>query len=215
MTSLLLFSTTSLTFCTKVDHCDDFSHKRGFHLVALWDFKIGGNQCRHNLSLSQWASSPLAIGSVNNLTWCCSCWCSMHITMWVHTSFYTLWKRIESFNEYYLIFYWKLLLLLSEVNNATILLMVLLNSIDGKNRWSSYTATLLSLLLAIDRAYMACHYGLEPLVWSCVTGLWWHLWKTKPLDGTVTLLANNSLASAYAAPHKRWYVVVVLCNQQF
>ncbi len=79
------------------------------------------------------------------------CWCSMHTTMWVYTSFYTLWKRIESFNEYYLIFYWMMLLLLSEVNNTTILLMALLNAIDGKNRWSLYTARLLLLLLAIDK----------------------------------------------------------------
>ncbi len=55
------------TLGTRVDPCDDFDHKQGFHLVVLWDFKIGGNQCRHNLSLSQWVSSPLAIGSVNNL----------------------------------------------------------------------------------------------------------------------------------------------------
>ncbi len=44
-----------------------------------------------------------------------------------------------------------LLLLLSEVNNTTIFLMALLNVIDGKNRWSSYMVTLLSLLLAIDK----------------------------------------------------------------
>jgi hypothetical protein len=57
-----------LTFGTRVDHCDDFGHKRGFHLVALWAFKIGGNRCRHDLSLSQWVSSLLAIGSVSNLS---------------------------------------------------------------------------------------------------------------------------------------------------
>ena len=43
-----------------------------------------------------------------------------------------------------------LLLLLSAVNNTTIFLMALLYAINGKDRWSSYTATLLSLLLAID-----------------------------------------------------------------
>ncbi len=43
-----------LTFGTRDDHCDDFGHKRGFHLVVLWAFKIGGNQCWHDLSLSQW-----------------------------------------------------------------------------------------------------------------------------------------------------------------
>ncbi len=42
-------------------------------------------------------------------------------------------------------------------------------------------------------------YGLEPLRWSCITGLWWHMWRTKPLNGTVTLLANIRLASASAA----------------
>ncbi len=57
-----------LSFDTGVDCCDDFGHKRGCHLVALWAFKIGGNQCRHDLSLSQWVSLLLAIGSVNNLT---------------------------------------------------------------------------------------------------------------------------------------------------
>ncbi len=44
-----------------------------------------------------------------------------------------------------------LLLLLSEVNNTTILLMVLLNAIDRKNRWLLYMVTMLSLLLAIDK----------------------------------------------------------------
>ncbi len=140
-----------LTFGTRrVDCCDDFGHKHGFHLVTLWALKIGGNQCWYNLSLSQWVLLPLAIGSMSNLTLRCSCWCSVHTTMWVYTSFYTLWKGIESFNEYYLIFYLMLLLLFSEVNNTTIFLMALLNAIDGKNRWSLYTVTLLSLLLAID-----------------------------------------------------------------
>ena len=37
-------------FSTRVDCCDDLGHKHGFHLVALWAFKIGGNQCQHNLS---------------------------------------------------------------------------------------------------------------------------------------------------------------------
>ena len=72
-----------LTFGTGVDHCDDsVGHNCGCHLVALWAFKGGGNRCRYNLSLSQWVvSSPLAIGSVDNLTQRCSCWCSMHMTM--------------------------------------------------------------------------------------------------------------------------------------
>ncbi len=30
-------------------------------------------------------------------------------------------------------------------------------------------------------------------------GLWWHMWRTKPLNGTVTLLASIILASASAA----------------
>ncbi len=126
-----------LTFGTRVNSCDDFGHKRGFHLVALWAFKIGGNQCQHDLSLSQWVLSPLAIGSMSNLTRRRFCWCSMHTTMWIYTSFYTLWKRIESFNEYYLIFYWMLLLLLSKVNTTTIFLMASLNAINGKSRWLS------------------------------------------------------------------------------
>ena len=76
-------SPPKLTFGTRVDRCDDFvGHNRGFHLVALWAFKGGGNRCRYDLSLSQWVvSSPLAIGSVDNLTQRCSCWCSMHMMM--------------------------------------------------------------------------------------------------------------------------------------
>ncbi len=63
----------------------------------------------------------------------------------------------------YLIFYWMLLLLLSEVTNTTIFLMALLNAVDGKNRWSSYMATWLSLLPAIYKrpirlAVMAWHH---------------------------------------------------------
>ncbi len=100
--------------------------------------------------ISRWVSLHLVIGSMNNLTWRRSCWCSMHTTIWAYTSFYTLWKRIESFNEYYLIIYWMMLLLLLVVNNTTILLMALLNVIDGKNKWSLYAVTLLSLSLAID-----------------------------------------------------------------
>ena len=56
-----------------------------------------------------------------------------------------------------------LLLLLSEVNNATILLMVLLNAIDGKDRWLSYMATLLSLFLAIDKRPTQ----IVPMAWNC------------------------------------------------
>ncbi len=106
---------------------------------------------------------------------------------------YTLWKRIESFNEYYLIFYWMLLLLLSEVYNTTIFLMVSLNGIDGKNRWSSYTATLLSLILATNNRPI----WFVLMAWNCWCGLASR--KTKPLDGTVTSLASISLASASAA----------------
>ncbi len=58
---------------------------------------------------------------------------------------------IESFNEYYLILYWMLLLLLLKVNNTKIKLMALLNAIDRKNRWSLYMAMLLPLLLANDK----------------------------------------------------------------
>ncbi len=116
--------------------------------------------------------------------------------------FYTLWKRIESFNKYYLILYWMLLLLLSEVNNTTIFLMALLNVINRKNRWSFYMATLLSLLLAINKRPTG----------FVVVAQWW---KTKPLDGTVTMPASISLASASAAPCEQWYVVVVSCNWQF
>jgi hypothetical protein len=51
--SLLLFFPTKANFWYKDCCCDDFGHKRGFHLVALWAFKIGGNQFQQNLSLSQ------------------------------------------------------------------------------------------------------------------------------------------------------------------
>ena len=93
-----------LFFDTGVDRCDDsVGHNRGCHLVALWAFKGGGNRCWYHLSLSQWVVSlPLAVGSVDNLTQRCSCWCSMHMTMKVYT-FLMHYKRIESFNEYYLI----------------------------------------------------------------------------------------------------------------
>ncbi len=187
-----------LIFGTRVDHCDDFGHKRGFHLVALWAFKIGGNQWRQNLSLSQWGASLLAIGSVSNLTRHCSCWCSMHKTMWVYTSFYTIWKRIESFNECYLIFYQMLLLLLSEVNNTTIFLMASLNAINRKNRWLLYTAPLLSLLLAIDKRPTP----LVVMAWSHQHDLASCFFSSavvedKTLDGTGTMLASISLASAF------------------
>jgi hypothetical protein len=43
----------------------------------------------------------------------------------------------------------------------------------------------------------------------------WVFWETKPFEGSVTTLANSSLASAYTAPFKQWYVVVISCNQQF
>jgi hypothetical protein len=43
-----------------------------------------------------------------------------------------------------------MLILLSEVNNTTILLMALLNAINGKSSWLLYRTTLLSLLLAFD-----------------------------------------------------------------
>ncbi len=122
---------------------------------------------------------------------------------------YTLWKRIESFNEYYLIFNWMLFLLLSEVNNTTIFLMASFNAINGKNRWLSYTTTLLSLLLAIDNrptrlVVMAWHH------WRDLAS--WVFWETKPFDGTVTMLANSSLASAYTSPFKRWYIVIISCD---
>ncbi len=90
------------------------------------------------------------------------------------------------------IFYWMLLLLLSVVNNTTIILMASLNTIDGKNRWLSYTATLLSLLLAIEH---------RPT--RLVVIAWHHQGHlvsrtTKQLDGTVTLLASSSLARSGA-----------------
>ncbi len=189
-------SPTRLTFGIRADWCDDFGHKCDFHLVALWAFKISGNQCPHNVSLSQWVSLLLAIGSVNNLTQSCSCWCSMHTTMWVYTSFYTLWEGIESFNYNYLIFYWMLLILLVVVNNNA--LMVLLNTINGKNRWSPYTVTLLScswqstmgphgLLLWPGMVDMILRHG------SLVTHV-----EVKILDGIVTLLASSSLACSRA-----------------
>ncbi len=129
---------------------------------ALGTPKIGSNQCWNVISLSLWVSLPLAIGSVINhsgrmMSWHCTLhmqgidwWCSMHISILICTSFYTLWKRIESFNEYYLIIYWMILLLLSEVSNSNILLIASLNVIDSKNSWSLYRATLLLLLLTIN-----------------------------------------------------------------
>jgi hypothetical protein len=69
--------------------------------------------------------------------------------------------------------------------------------------------TLLSLLLAIDNRLIQ----LVVMAWHPQRDL--ASQKTKPLDGTVTLLANSSLTSVYAAPRERGYVVVVLYNQQF
>ncbi len=93
-----------VTFGTGVDCCDDsVGHNCGCHLVALWAFKGGGNRCRYDLSLSQWVvSSPLVIGSMDNLT-------LQLLVLYAHGNvsiylFHTLWKRIESFNEYYRIF---------------------------------------------------------------------------------------------------------------
>ena len=125
---------------------------------------------------------------------------------------FTLWKRIESFNEYYLIFKWMLLLLLSEVNNTTIFLMVLPNAIDRKDRWSVYTVTLLLLLLAIDKRPAWIVYGLEPLTWFWVTVLqyrhrsggrqnhWMVLSQCWPVSDwlqRLLLLANNSMLSSF------------------
>ncbi len=109
-----------------------------------------------------------------------------------------------------------LLLLLSEVNITTILLMALLNAIDGKNRWSWYTGTLLSLLLAIDKRPT----WLVSMAWHCRRDL--ASQKIKPLDGTVTLLASISLASASSvclincccvAAYTEWAVAQTLCRR--
>ncbi len=86
-----------------------------------------------------------------------------------------------------------MLLLLSEVNNTAILLMALHNAINGKNRWSLYMAMLLSLPLAIDNRLKR----LVVMAWHHQGDLASR--KTKPLDGTVSLLASISLASASAA----------------
>ncbi len=149
VTSLLLF------FPTKAN--------KGWLLWWLWS-QTWLSSCG-TLGFQDWWQSMLTqfvIGSVNNPTRFRSCWCSMHTTMWVYTSFCTIWKSIESFNDIYLIFYWMLLLLLLEVNNTTIFLMASLNTIDGMNRWSLYAATLLSLLLAINNR----------LIWLVVMA--WH-----------------------------------------
>jgi hypothetical protein len=87
------------------------------------------------------------------------------------------------------------------VNNITMYLMALLNMTDSKNSWLLYQATLLLLLLAIDNK---SPHGL--LLWPGTIDMILHhgssvtqLWKTTPLEGTVTMLANCSLASASAA----------------
>ncbi len=160
--------------------------------------------------ISQWVSLFLAIGSMKDLTWHHSYWCSMHTTMWVYTSFYTLWKKIESFNEYYLIFYWMLLLLLSEINYTTILLMASLNAIDGKDRWSLYTAMFLSLLLAINNrptwlAVMAWHHLGDLASWvfgdTCGRQNHWMVlsqcWTASAWLQPMLLIANNCMLSLF------------------
>ncbi len=123
-----LMSTRFVTFASEYHH---------FLLLAAWTTWLSGRMKSQHCTLQMQDVY---------------CWCSMHTTMYVHTSFYTcpLWKRIELFNEYFLIVCWMMLLLLLVINNTTILLMVLLNTINRNNRWLLYTATLLSLLLAIN-----------------------------------------------------------------
>ncbi len=75
-----------------------------------------------------------------------------------------------------------MLLLVLVVNNTTILLMALLDLIYRKNRWSSYTATLLSLLLAIDNRPTR----LVVMTWHC-----WGDLRLINLKGTFSVLAGS------------------------
>jgi hypothetical protein len=102
-----------------------------------------------------------------------------------------------------------LLLLLSKVDNTTIFLMASLNAINKEKKLSSYTVTLLSLLLTTDKRPTRFFV----MAWNRQGDLAARM--TKPLDGTVTMLASISLTSASVAPCEQWYVVVVSCNQQF
>jgi hypothetical protein len=71
-----------------------------------------------------------------------------------------------------LYFYWMLFLLLSAVNNTTIFLMALLNAIDQKNKWSLYTAALLSNSWQLIKG----PHGLSlwPALWQYHIGCSWH-----------------------------------------
>jgi hypothetical protein len=101
-----------------------------------------------------------------------------------------------------------MLLLLSEVNNTTIFLMTLLNTIDGKNSCSLYRGALLSLLLAIENrptwlVIMAWHSHHNPA--SQVFGNTFV--KDKTIGWYCQFLASISLASASAAPCEQSYII--------
>ena len=108
--------------------------------------------------------------------------------------FYTLWKRIEWFNVYYLIINLMMFLLLLTVNNSRILLMALLNAIDGKNRWSLYRVTLLSLLLAIDNRPTR----LVVMTWHC----WCHL--VSQVFGDTCGRQNHCMVLSHCWPIAAW-----------
>ncbi len=154
------------------------------------------------LQLAAWATwlsgrmtSPHCTMQTQGVDW----WCSMHRTMYVYTSFYTLWKKIEAFNEYYLIFYWIMLLLLQWLIwcCCSTRLTERIDDCCIRQRccccsWQ-LTKGSYGLLLWPGTINMISHHGSSVTRW----------WKTKPLDGTVTTLASISLASAYPTPHKQ------------
>jgi hypothetical protein len=101
-----------------------------------------------------------------------------------------------------------LLLLLSEVNNTTILLMASINAINGKNISSTYTATLLYLLLAIEKGL----HGL--LLWPGTIDVILHHGSSERQNYLMALSQQWPIAAwlQLTAPREQWYVVVVLCN---
>ncbi len=124
-----------------------------------------------------------------------------------------------------------LLLLLLEVDNTTIFLMASLNTIDGKNRWSLFAATFLSLLLAINNSLirlvvMAWHpqhdlasrtFG-NTLVEDKTIGWYCHIAGSSSLASASTAcLVNYCCVAAYAewavARTLRWRDSALLVRQ--
>jgi hypothetical protein len=197
-------SPPSPTFGMRIDRFDDFGHKRGFHLVVLWALPrlvaINVNTICH---LASEYYCFLRLAAWTAMLHFADARCRL-LVLYAHdkvcTSFYTLWRRVESFNEYYFYFiecccyYSQRLTTLqffwwhcSEQSTARIA-----DPCIGRRccccSWQS-TIDPHGLLLWSDTLNMILHHG------SLAT----HLWKTKPFDGTVTLLASISLTSAFAA----------------